>query len=63
MDADRKEQEPKGGAAMTFREIAAVLGMTRGGAWMTYQSAMKKLRKGRRLAAFKVMLELHRMKG
>ena len=36
---------PRDDAAMTFEEIAAVLGITRGGAWMIYQSAMRKLRR------------------
>jgi hypothetical protein len=38
---------PNGGAAMSFDQIAEVLGITRGGAWMLYKSAMRKLRSPR----------------
>lgn len=34
------------GAAMTFEEIARVLGVSRGLVWHIYSEAMKKLRKG-----------------
>jgi DNA-directed RNA polymerase sigma subunit (sigma70/sigma32) len=36
---------PHFGAAMSFEEIGRELGITRGGAWMAYQSAMRKLRR------------------
>ena len=36
---------PHGDAAMTFEEIGKCLGITRGGAWMIYKSAMRKLRR------------------
>lgn len=31
--------------AMTFKEIATVEGITRGGVWMAYASGMRKLRR------------------
>jgi hypothetical protein len=42
-------------AAMSFEEIGHALGITRGGAWMLYRSALRKLRRRR---ALKQLLEL-----
>ena len=53
---------PKGGAAMSFEEIGQELGMTRGGAWMAYKSAMRKLRKEGRLRELQIVLALARSK-
>lgn len=53
---------PKHGAAMTFDEIGKALGITRGGAWMAYQSAMRKLSRLRR-AQLERMRELAASKG
>jgi len=39
----KKPCGPHGDAAMSFKEIGEVLGITRGGAWMAYASAMRKL--------------------
>jgi hypothetical protein len=53
----------QGDAAMSFAEIGRVLGITRGGAWMAYKSAMKKLRKrcnARVLEELKQLAELKR---
>jgi DNA-directed RNA polymerase specialized sigma24 family protein len=41
---------PRDGAAMTFDEIAKVLGITRGGVWMAYKRAMRKMRRKAREA-------------
>lgn len=40
-----KRNSPYNHIAMTFDEIGRVLGITRGGAWMLYKSAMRKLRR------------------
>lgn len=39
--------EPHDEAAMSFKEIGESMGITRGGAWMLYRSALRKLRKDR----------------
>jgi len=40
------QSSPRGiEAAMTFEEIGRAMGLTRGGAWMLYKTAMRKLRK------------------
>lgn len=39
---------PHDGVAMSFEEIGKELGITRGGAWMAYKSAMRKLLRNRR---------------
>jgi len=52
-----QETHPRDGGEMTFAEIAEVLGITPGGAWMAYNSAMKKLRHPRNrqaLSGFKI---------
>ena len=47
---------------MSFDEIGRELGLTRGGAWMLYKSAMQKLStKGRRVQC-EAMLRLARLK-
>ncbi len=46
------------GAAMSFDEIGRRLGITRGGAWMAYKSAMNKLRHARYRAQLETMREL-----
>lgn len=53
-------RNPMDGAVMTFEEIAKVLGITRGGAWMAYQSAMRKLRRCRK--AFETMRDVAALK-
>ncbi len=40
-----REGTPHDDAAMSFEEIGRALGITRGGAWMAYKSAMRKLRR------------------
>jgi DNA-directed RNA polymerase specialized sigma24 family protein len=42
---------PRNQAAMTFEEIAEVLGITRGGVWMAYKRAMRKMRRKARAIA------------
>jgi hypothetical protein len=44
---NRQLEEPKNGAAMTFREIGRALGISTGSAFMTYKSAIHKLRRKR----------------
>jgi len=41
----KKQGSPRDGAAMSFEEIGRKLGITGGGAWMAYQSAMRKLKR------------------
>lgn len=41
----RDKSGPHGDAAMSFDEIGRELGITRGGAWMAYKSALRKLRR------------------
>lgn len=48
----------KHGAAMSFDEIAKELGVTRGAVYMLYNSAMRKLSVGRRLAQLEVIRAL-----
>jgi hypothetical protein len=43
---------------MSFEEIGRALGITRGGAWMAYQSAMRKLRRQCNAARLRKMREL-----
>lgn len=38
-----REGGPHQGAEMSFEEIGQALGITRGGAWMLYRNAMRKL--------------------
>ena len=63
----QKECGPHGDAAMSFKEIGEALGITRGGAWMAYASAMRKLallpdhpevRKLKELVEFKLRREV-----
>lgn len=51
---------PRQHGVMTFEEIGQELGITRGGAWMAYKSALRKLRKKRQ--AFEAMLAMARSK-
>ncbi len=41
--------KPHEGAAMSFDEIGRRLGITGGGAWMLYKSALRKLRRKRKM--------------
>jgi hypothetical protein len=56
------EPFPQGEAVMTFGEIGAKLGITRGGAWMLYQSAVRKLRRRCNSAALRELQELVNLK-
>jgi len=38
------QSETRDDAAMSFKEIGRRMGITRGGAWMLYKSAIRKLR-------------------
>lgn len=51
---------PVHGDVMTFEEIGKALGITRGGAWMLYRSAINKLRK--RKGALENLKQLVNMK-
>jgi hypothetical protein len=44
---ERGETGAHGDAVMSFKQIGEALGITRGGAWMAYKSAIRKLRKAR----------------
>jgi hypothetical protein len=61
-EAVKPKCEPHHGAAMSFTEIAEQLGITRGGAWMAYKSAMRKLKKPRNQRLLETMLKLARAK-
>lgn len=50
-------------AVMSFEEIGARLGMTRGGAWMAYKSAIAKLRRTPRRLRIEAIRELAKTKG
>ena len=51
-----------GAGEMTFDEIGKALGITRGGAWMAYQSAMRKLRRKRNAHKLEQLRQLARSK-
>lgn len=55
---ESQETHPRDGGEMTFAEIAEVLGITPGGAWMAYNSAMKKLRHPRNRQALQRLQDL-----
>jgi len=59
---ERAPQRPHDGAAMSFDEIGRALGITRGGAWMLYQNAMRKLRLPCNAAALRRLRELRDLK-
>lgn len=48
---------------MSFEEIGRELGITRGGAWMAYKSAMRKLSRACNRRTLEAMLQLARLKG
>ena len=59
----RKPPDPHHGAFMTFDEIGKALGITRGGAWMAYKSAMRKLARRCHATQLELMRELAASKG
>lgn len=57
---DGRDSRPHGSGEMTFEEIGRAMGITRGGAWMLYKSAIRKLRA--RKVAVRELLDLARSK-
>jgi DNA-directed RNA polymerase sigma subunit (sigma70/sigma32) len=55
---DTAGRSPHDGAAASFEEIGRALGITRGGAWMLYQNALRKLRHPCNAAALRRLQEL-----
>lgn len=60
--SSKRRGGPQHGAAMSFEEIARELGITRGGAWMAYKSAMRKLARQANRRQLEAMRELARSK-
>jgi DNA-directed RNA polymerase specialized sigma24 family protein len=60
---NRRASAPHDGAAMSFEEIGKELGITRGGAWMAYKSAMRKLSRQCHRKQLEVIRQLAAEKG